>query len=101
MDLKRLTARVARHMDAIMAAKGAGMTWGEVAALFNAPSAEAMRKAFARARGGIETGRIVPIGQMPLPIPFADSSVLRPIPQSVNREPSKAASGSFKRIKID
>ncbi len=67
MDLKRLTARVAGHIEAIEAAKKAGMTWGEMAPLFNASSAEAIRKAFARAQRGIEAGRIVPIEQLPLP----------------------------------
>ena len=34
MDLKRLTARVAGHIEAIEVAKKAGMTWDELAALF-------------------------------------------------------------------
>ncbi len=85
--MKRLTARIAAHADAITVAKQAGMTWGEIATLFEINNGESARKAFERARKGIREGRIVPLAQLPLPIPtttkpvgLAPSSKVTPIP---------------------
>ncbi len=75
MDLKRLTARVAAHADAITAAKQAGMTWKEIATVFEIPNGESARKASDRARRGIREGRIVPLAQLPLPIPAAPKPI--------------------------
>ena len=87
MDLKRLTARVAGHIEAIEVAKKAGMTWDELAALFKAPSAEALRKAVARARQGMVKGRLVPIEQLPLP-------TSSPLPVTANGSLPRAKGGT-------
>lgn len=104
MNLKRLTARVAGYMDSITAARRAGMTWGELATLFCAPSGEALRKAFARARQGIQEGRLVPIEQLPLPISVPAP---KPSPPALSRDGTRATPTAlptrpgFTKIDID
>ncbi|MHB1516419.1 MAG: hypothetical protein ACYCVY_12085 [Acidiferrobacteraceae bacterium] len=66
MQPKRLTARCAQHLDAILAARKRGITWGELAPLLGACSAGAVRKAFERAQRGVERALYCP-EQMPLP----------------------------------
>ena len=104
MDLKlrRLTARVAAHMDAIAAARRAGATWGDLAELFGAPSGEALRKADSRARQGIREGRLAPIERLPLPpAPAPKPSAAAPgIAADAGKSEPPARQG-FKRIKID
>ena len=70
MGPNRLTPRVARHVDAIAIARREGVTWKQIAALFDA-TADTVRLAYARARAGLAAGRYV-VQQMPLPEPTAD-----------------------------
>ena len=60
---KNLAARAAAYLEAITAARAAGYSWAEIAQRIGAPSAEATRKAVARA------GRYKPVEQLPLPEP--------------------------------
>jgi hypothetical protein len=67
MEPRKLTARVAGHLDAIVTARRRGITWSEIAELFGATSAPALRAAVRRARVAVESGRIVPGEQKQLP----------------------------------
>lgn len=66
MSLKRLMARVATHRDAITKARMAGITWGEIGDRLGVSSAAA-RKAHVRALAAMQSGRLVPREQLPLP----------------------------------
>ena len=66
IKLKRLQARAARHLEAVAAARQAGMTWAEIGERLEMPG-EAARKAFARAKAAMQSGRLTPLEQAPLP----------------------------------
>ena len=85
MNLKRLMARAATHMDAITRARLAGLSWNEIGARLEV-SGEAMRKAHARAQVAMDSGRLVPREQLPLP--DQDS-----IPVSLAPQPCHGISG--------
>jgi hypothetical protein len=70
MDLKpkRLVARMAHHHEAVIAARRAGLSWSEIGDLFGASGA-ATRKAHVRALAAMRAGKLVPLEQMPLPLP--------------------------------
>jgi hypothetical protein len=74
MQMKRLMARLACYQQAIVAARQAGMTWMEIGDRMGVPG-EAARKAFARATAAMQTGRLVPLEQAPLPDPQATATV--------------------------
>ena len=63
MRLKRL---IARHADAISRARRAGLTWDEIGARLGV-SGETIRKAYARTRPAMFSGRLVPEDRLPLP----------------------------------
>lgn len=72
MEPERLYARIAPFSAAITAAKKEGITWREIAALFNT-DAKATEQAARRARKGIDAGRLV-VDQKPLPEPKAQAT---------------------------
>ena len=69
----KLIARVAAHVDAIEAARGAGSGWDEIAARLGAKNSEVARKTYANAKALIEAGKLKPIEQRPLPEPPAQA----------------------------
>jgi hypothetical protein len=83
IKLKRLQARAARHLEAVAAARQAGMTWAEIGERLEMPG-EAARKAFARAKAAMQSGRLTPLEQAPLPEPPDP-------PPSVTQSPRAAA----------
>lgn len=74
MQMKRLMARMACHREAVITARLAGETWTEIGRRLGIPG-EAARKAFARATAAMQTGRLVPLEQAPLPDPQATATV--------------------------
>jgi hypothetical protein len=69
MDLKpkRLMARMARHQEAVIAARLAGLSWSEIGDRLGASGA-ATRKAHVRALAAMQSGKLVPMEQAPLPL---------------------------------
>lgn len=65
MESKKLSARVSAYRDAVVAARGAGVTWAQLAALFDAQP-KYFAKVCTRAMSG---GRYQPTEQLPLPEP--------------------------------
>lgn len=80
MSLKRLMVRVATHRDAITKARMAGITWGEIGDRLGVSGA-ATRKAHARALAAMQSGRLVPREQLPLPDQSPISAPDAPHPQ--------------------
>ena len=78
MQMKRLMARMACHRKAIALARQAGMTWAEIGDRVGVPG-EAARKAFARATAAMQTGRLVPLEQTPLPPDPQATAAVRPV----------------------
>lgn len=113
MEPRKLTARVAGYLDAIRAARERGITWAELAEVFSARSAPALRAAVRRARSAVDTGRIVPGEQMLLPEPPQQAVVVltsrdqsTPAPQvtrpsQVAAPPTGQKYTNFKRLNID
>ena len=62
MESTKLSARVTAYRDAIRAARDAGVTWGQLAALFNADA-----KYFAAVCKAMDGGRYKAVEQLPLP----------------------------------
>ena len=83
MRLRRLTARVAEHRDAIAAARLAGWTWTEIGERIGV-SGEAARRAHARALAAMQVGRLVPLEQIPLPEPASAT----PAPPAAQPKPA-------------
>lgn len=91
MEPRKLTARLAAHLDAIERARERGITWGELATALGARSAPAVRAAVARARAAVEAGRIKPGEQLPLPDPAPEQPPKEtkpgePIPRATGRK---------------
>ncbi len=59
----KLIARVAARVDAIEAARGAGIGWDEIAAQLGAKNSEIARKTYANAKALIGAGKLEPIEQ--------------------------------------
>lgn len=66
MESTKLSARVTAYRDAIKSARDAGVTWAQLAALFNADA-----KYFASVCKAMVAGRYKPCEQLPLPEPEA------------------------------
>ena len=86
MEPRKLTARVAVYLDSIASARRRGITWAELAAVLGAASGPALRAAARRARIAIESGRIVPGEQLPLPEP-PTAPARGPAPQAPGAPP--------------
>lgn len=65
MESKKLSARVSAYRDAVVAARRAGVTWAQLAALFDAQP-KYFAKVCTKAMSG---GRYQPTEQLPLPEP--------------------------------
>lgn len=65
MESKKLSARVSAYRDAVVAARRAGVTWAQLAALFGAQP-KYFAKVCTKAMSG---GRYQPTEQLPLPAP--------------------------------
>ena len=80
MDLKpkRLMARMACHQQAVIAARLAGLSWGEIGARLGASGA-ATRKAYIRALAAMQSGKLVPLEQTPLPDPPMTQAITSPV----------------------
>ncbi len=68
IKLKRLQARMAAYQAAVVTARQAGMTWTEIGERLGMPG-EAARKAFVRAQAAMQSGKLIPMEQAPLPDP--------------------------------
>lgn len=62
MESTKLSARVTAYRDAIREARDAGVTWGQLAALFSADA-----KYFSAVCKAMDTGRYKAVEQLPLP----------------------------------
>ena len=69
MESKKLSARVSAYRDAVVAARGAGVTWAQLAALFGAQP-KYFAKVCTKAMSG---GRYQPTEQLPLPARISDA----------------------------
>ncbi|UEO00462.1 hypothetical protein A9R16_003410 [Acidiferrobacter thiooxydans] len=80
MDLKpkRLMARMARHQEAVIAARLAGLSWSEIGDRLGASGA-ATRKAHVRALAAMQSGKLVPLEQVPLPDPPMTQATPSPV----------------------
>lgn len=87
MSLKRLMARIAAHRDAITRARLAGLSWSEIGERMGA-GGESMRKAYARAQMAMDSGRLLPLEQLPLP-----DQAPTPVPAAQHPQPCLEISG--------
>ncbi|AWP24540.1 hypothetical protein C4901_15395 [Acidiferrobacter sp. SPIII_3] len=99
MDLKpkRLMARMARHQEAVIAARLAGLSWNEIGERLGASGA-ATRKAFVRAQAAMQSGKLVPLEQTPLPDPPVTQATapVATVPRSASLSgPEKKDEGDF------
>lgn len=97
MRLRRLMARAAEHRDAITAARMAGWTWTEIGERLGV-SGEAMRRAHARAQAAMQSGKLVPLEQTPLPDPPVTQATapVATVPRSASLSgPEKKDEGDF------
>ena len=94
MRLRRLTARVAEHRDAIAAARLAGWTWTEIGERIGV-SGEAARRAHARALAAMQSGKLVPLEQTPLPeLPEPIPAPVAPVSPTARPKPFEPAVGA-------
>ena len=94
MKLK-LIARVAARIDAIEAARGAGIGWDEIAARLGAKNGEVARKTCANVRALIKEGKLKPLEQLPLPElqPQGMKPALEPAAQPQSAKPAPRVTG--------
>ncbi|MBE7566820.1 hypothetical protein [Acidithiobacillus sp. HP-11] len=89
MESTKLSARVASYRDAIKAARDAGVTWGQLAALFNANE-----KYFWTVCKAMDHGRYKPCEQLPLPEREVKKSTMSTITSNVAIEHTHGNTGT-------
>jgi hypothetical protein len=71
-------ARMACHQEAVVMARQAGMTWAEIGERMGVPG-ESARKAHVRALAAMQSGKLVPLEQVPLPDPPMTPAATSPV----------------------